>query len=207
MHCMVKHTAAIMHNIRIPTAVYLSDQTDRPLNVPYSVHLTGCLWSVASDTEKCQLSPDKCQLSPDKCQLSPEKCQLSPDKCQLSPDKCQLSPDKCQLSPDKCQLSPEKCQLSPEKCQLSPEKCQLSPEKCQLSPEKCAHHGGGRATALGAVASAAPNSVLVKHAETDKALPVRWAAARQLLGFGLRHAVAFGDVRAHCLPGLIGAAI
>jgi hypothetical protein len=158
MHCMVKHTAAIMHNIRIPTAVYLSDQTDRPLNVPYSVHLTGCLWSVASDTEKCQLSPDKCQLSP-------------------------------------------------EKCQLSPEKCQLSPEKCQLSPEKCAHHGGGRATALGAVASAAPNSVLVKHAETDKALPVRWAAARQLLGFGLRHAVAFGDVRAHCLPGLIGAAI
>lgn len=50
-----------------------------------------------------------------------------------------------------------------------------------------------RLTALGALASAAPNSVLIKHAAANKALPVRWLTKHQKLGFSCAAAVAFGD--------------
>lgn len=46
---------------------------------------------------------------------------------------------------------------------------------------------------LGAVACAAPNSVLIKNQATDKALPVRWFARNATMGFALASAVAFGD--------------
>ena len=62
---------------------------------------------------------------------------------------------------------------------------------------------GPRLAALGAVASAAPNSVLIKHRATDKSLPLKWLARRQpdaaaaaagcSGGFRFSTAVAFGD--------------
>jgi hypothetical protein len=46
---------------------------------------------------------------------------------------------------------------------------------------------------LGATASAAPNSVLIKRQGTDKGLPIRWLAERGVMGFAMPAAVAFGD--------------
>lgn len=54
---------------------------------------------------------------------------------------------------------------------------------------------GPRLAALGAAASAAPNSILIKHPAADKSLPLKWLSRRQPSDndFSYRSAVAFGD--------------